>query len=581
MSKDPRSEQPAASTSSDASGVIKSVSREARKFPPPAGFKAHALLVRLRRVRAAVQALDRGAGGVLGRDGAQGAGVDQAVHQGAELADPLGEVVRGRRAQSVGELPRPAPGDPRRQGRAAVGGGAGRRAAHHLRRAALPRSFRESCAISIAASPASNPLFPLFNPARSIACSSVSHVSTQKIIGTPAIHLRQLQPARRLRANVIVMRSLAAQTRTQSRSSRRTARSPPFSSPPAAIQTIPARARRRHRSSAAPARSNASSAAASNRSVMKLLNRLTTIPKRNPAAAQLAADLPGFNFSAISLSARRSIYFPLKLRRPLLHKRPVPSRISSVAQDNPNSVASRNKSLFLRHLHSTLDRFHRVLHRQRRVRDNFLRHRFRRRQKFRRLINPIHQPDPLRLFRRNHFARQTQFMRHAFAAQPRQPLRSAVTRNNSELHFRLPQLRRLARDADRARQRHLASAAQRKPIDRANRRLPHRLQQMKHALPKQRKIFSIDGRSLRQFTDIRARNKRLSRPPPSKSQHAPPHHRAHPINASRNSSTVFRFSAFNTFGRLNVMNAIPSRFSTIKFSNAMFPLEFRILNMSS
>jgi acetyl-CoA synthetase len=44
MSKDPRSEQPAASASSEASGVIKSVSREARKFPPPAGFKAHALL---------------------------------------------------------------------------------------------------------------------------------------------------------------------------------------------------------------------------------------------------------------------------------------------------------------------------------------------------------------------------------------------------------------------------------------------------------------------------------------------------------------------------------------------------------
>ena len=44
MSKDPRSEQPAESASSDASGVIQSVSREARKFPPSAGFKAHALL---------------------------------------------------------------------------------------------------------------------------------------------------------------------------------------------------------------------------------------------------------------------------------------------------------------------------------------------------------------------------------------------------------------------------------------------------------------------------------------------------------------------------------------------------------
>jgi hypothetical protein len=51
--------------------------------------------------------------------------------------------------------------------------------------AKLPRNFRDNCAISIAANPASNPLFPLFSPARSIACSSVSHVSTQNIIGSP------------------------------------------------------------------------------------------------------------------------------------------------------------------------------------------------------------------------------------------------------------------------------------------------------------------------------------------------------------------------------------------------------------
>jgi acetyl-CoA synthetase len=43
MSKDPGSEQPAASTS-DTSGVIHSVSRESRKFPPPPAIKARALL---------------------------------------------------------------------------------------------------------------------------------------------------------------------------------------------------------------------------------------------------------------------------------------------------------------------------------------------------------------------------------------------------------------------------------------------------------------------------------------------------------------------------------------------------------
>src|SRR5580698_3846046 len=49
----------------------------------------------------------------------------------------------------------------------------------------LPRNLRDNRAISIAANPASNPLLPLFSPARSIACSSVSHVSTQNIIGSP------------------------------------------------------------------------------------------------------------------------------------------------------------------------------------------------------------------------------------------------------------------------------------------------------------------------------------------------------------------------------------------------------------
>src|ERR1700679_902786 len=45
--------------------------------------------------------------------------------------------------------------------------------------------LRINCPISIAPSPASYPLFPPFNPARSIACSRVSQVSTQKISGTP------------------------------------------------------------------------------------------------------------------------------------------------------------------------------------------------------------------------------------------------------------------------------------------------------------------------------------------------------------------------------------------------------------
>jgi hypothetical protein len=41
--------------------------------------------------------------------------------------------------------------------------------------------------ISTAVTAASNPLFPAFAPARWIACSSVSHVNTPKITGTPLL----------------------------------------------------------------------------------------------------------------------------------------------------------------------------------------------------------------------------------------------------------------------------------------------------------------------------------------------------------------------------------------------------------
>ena len=46
-------------------------------------------------------------------------------------------------------------------------------------------TFSRSDAISTAVRPASNPLLPAFNPARSMACSSVSQVRTPKACGTP------------------------------------------------------------------------------------------------------------------------------------------------------------------------------------------------------------------------------------------------------------------------------------------------------------------------------------------------------------------------------------------------------------
>src|SRR5262249_54834365 len=92
---------------------------------------------------------------------------------------------------------------------------------------------------------------------------------------------------------------------------------------------------------------------------------------------------------------------------------------------------------------------------------------------------------------------------------PPQPPPPAVSRQNSQLHFGLPQLCGLACNSNRTCQRQFASAAQRKPVDSANRRLPHRLEQVKYALSKKRKLFSIHRRLLRQFANVRARHKRF------------------------------------------------------------------------
>src|SRR6266436_6810142 len=75
----------------------------------------------------------------------------------------------------------------------------------------------------------------------------------------------------------------------------------------------------------APARSKASTAAARRRSVIKLLKRLTTTPKRKAAALSAPSIFPGCNFSAIVIRLLHLPHllplFTLKLRRPLLQKR--------------------------------------------------------------------------------------------------------------------------------------------------------------------------------------------------------------------------------------------------------------------
>ncbi len=101
------------STKNEASGVIKSVSRETRRFPPPKDFAKRALIKDAAAYEKMYRRSNRRSGRLLGRDGQGGAHLDQAVGQGGHLESPLGALVRRRRAEPLRQLPRSAPRRPR------------------------------------------------------------------------------------------------------------------------------------------------------------------------------------------------------------------------------------------------------------------------------------------------------------------------------------------------------------------------------------------------------------------------------------------------------------------------------------
>ncbi len=66
-------------------------------------------------------------------------------------------------------------------------------------------------AISTAASAASNPLFPIFSPARSMACSKVLASKHAKRMRNPSLLRRLPNPPRHFVHDHVIMRRIAAQ----------------------------------------------------------------------------------------------------------------------------------------------------------------------------------------------------------------------------------------------------------------------------------------------------------------------------------------------------------------------------------
>ena len=141
---------------------------------------------------------------------------------------------------------------------------------------------------------------------------------------------------------------------------------------------------------------------------------------------------------------------------------------------------------------------------QRSVRENRLHHRRRRRQQLGGGHDAIHQPDAKRFLRVDHFAGEQQLQRAALADEARQPLRAAVAWHESELHLGLTELRGLRRDANVARHRELAAAAEREAIHGGDHRLGRRLEATKHVLAALRERLRRDRAVLLELGDVGA-----------------------------------------------------------------------------
>ena len=101
----------------------------------------------------------------------------------------------------------------------------------------------------------------------------------------------------------------------------------------------------------------------------------------------------------------------------------------------------RATSLRLARLQSLVHRFERELHRDRSIGKDLIQDRFGARDQVRCRNDFVDQADAIGLLRADHFSGENELQRAAFADQPRQTLRSAAARDDSDLHFRLAELR--------------------------------------------------------------------------------------------------------------------------------------------
>ena len=106
----------------------------------------------------------------------------------------------------------------------------------------------------------------------------------------------------------------------------------------------------------------------------------------------------------------------------------------------------------------------------------------------------VDEPDAIGLLRADHLSGEDELQGAALADQPRQTLRAAAARKESELDLGLAELRALHRDPDGAGHRRLAAAAERKAVDRRDHRLAEILDEIEHLLSEAAGLLGLERR---------------------------------------------------------------------------------------
>ena len=127
----------------------------------------------------------------------------------------------------------------------------------------------------------------------------------------------------------------------------------------------------------------------------------------------------------------------------------------------------------------------------------------------RRRHDAVDEPETMRLLRADLLAGQKELERPAGADKTRQPLRAAVAGDEPEVDLRLAELRRVGGDAQRARHRQLAAAAERVAVDRGDRGLAELLDEIEDLLAAERVLAPARRTLLGQLVDVGAGHERL------------------------------------------------------------------------